>query len=143
MEFGADTWWLFGLLVTACVGAISYFLKRTMSVQDEHGKELKQFKDNFVSKSDLKDFKDGINKNLAKQDEHDKDINHIKQTYVSKEELKEFKDDNNKKLEKIQTDVDDIKSNTLTRKEFLNIQSKTENKLDRIYEILARREYQE
>lgn len=106
MDFGEDTWWLFGLLVTACVGVISYFLKRTMS----------------------------------KQDEHEKAINEIKRTYVNKDELKEFKSDINKSLEKLQQDVDNIKENSLTKREFLQIQNKTESKIDKIYELLMKKE---
>lgn len=107
MEFGADTWWLLGIVVAGVTSVIGYFLKRTMS----------------------------------RQDEHEKDINYIKQTYVSKEELKEFKDTVNKGLDKLQKDVDDIKSNSLTRKEFMQSQNKLEDKMDRMHDILmARRE---
>lgn len=106
MDFGEDTWWLFSLLATACIGIISYFLKRTMS----------------------------------KQDEHEKAINEIKRTYVNKDELKEFKSDINRGLEKLQQDVDNIKENSLTKREFLQIQNKTEGKIDRIYELLMKRE---
>lgn len=106
MEFGADTWWLFGLLATACIGAISYFLKRTMT----------------------------------KQDEHEKAINEIKRTYVNKDELKEVKNDINKGLEKLQHDVDNIKENSLTKREFLQIQNKTDSKIDKIYDLLMKRE---
>ena len=107
MEFGADTWWLLGIVVAGVTSVIGYFLKRTMS----------------------------------RQDEHEKDINYIKQTYVSKEELKEFKDTVNKGLDKLQKDVDDIKSNSLTRKEFMQSQNKLEDKISKIHDILmARRE---
>ncbi len=107
MEFEAGTWWLFCVLATACIGAISYFLKRTMT----------------------------------KQDEHEKAINYIKQTYVSKDELKEFKDTVNKGLDKLQKDVDDIKSNSLTRKEFMQSQNKLEGKIDKLFDrLMLRRE---
>lgn len=104
MEFGADVWWLVSLGITAVTSVIGYFLKRTMS----------------------------------KQDEHEKDINEIKRTYVNKDELKEFKNDVNKGLDKLQRDVDSIKENTLTRREFLQSQSKAENKIDKIYDLLIR-----
>lgn len=104
MEFGADVWWLVSLGITAVTSVIGYFLKRTMS----------------------------------KQNEHEKDINEIKRTYVNKDELKEFKNDVNKGLDKLQRDVDSIKENTLTRREFLQSQSKTENKIDKIYDLLIR-----
>lgn len=80
-----------------------------------------------------------LKRTMAKQDEHEKDINEIKRTYVNKDELKEFKNDVNKGLDKLQRDVDSIKENTLTRREFLQSQSKTENKIDKIYDLLIRR----
>lgn len=106
MEFGADVWWLVSLGITAVTSVIGYFLKRTMS----------------------------------KQDQHERDINHIKLTYVDKTELKEFKSDVNKNLDKLQQDVEDIKENGLTRREFLQVQNKTESKIDKIYDLLMRSE---
>ena len=107
MEFGADAWWLVSLGITAVTSVIGYFLKRTMS----------------------------------KQDEHEQSINHIKLTYVNKEELKEVKTDVNQGLTKLQQDVEDIKANNLTRKEFMQVQSKIEDKIDKIYDsLIARRE---
>ena len=73
-------------------------------------------------------------------DEHEKAINEIKRTYVNKDELKEFKSDINKSLEKLQQDVDNIKENSLTKREFLQIQNKTEGKIDKIYELLMKKE---
>lgn len=107
MEFGADTWWFLGIVVAGVTSVIGYFLKRTMN----------------------------------RQDEHEKDINYIKQTYVSKDELKEFKDTVNKGLDKLQKDVDDIKSNSLTRKEFMQSQNKLEGKIDKLFDrLMVRRE---
>lgn len=109
MEFGADVWWLVSLGITAVTSVIGYFLKRTMS----------------------------------KQDQHERDINHIKLTYVDKTELKEFKSDVNKSLDKLQQDVEDIKENSLTRKEFMASQNKIEGKIDKMYDVLlARRDNQ-
>lgn len=107
MEFGADVWWLVSLGITAVTSVIGFFLKRTMT----------------------------------KQDEHEKDINEIKRTYVNKNELKEFKNDVNKSLEKLQQDVDSLKENTLTKRDFLSTQNKTESKIDKIYDLLMRREH--
>ena len=107
MEFGEDTWWLLGIVIAGVTSVIGYFLKRTMN----------------------------------RQDEHEKDINYIKQTYVSKDELKEFKDTVNKGLDKLQEDVDTIKSNSLTRKEFMQSQNKLEGKIDKLFDnLIARRE---
>lgn len=83
-----------------------------------------------------------LKRTMAKQDEHEKDINEIKRTYVNKDELKEFKNDVNKGLDKLQQDVDSLKENTLTKRDFLTTQNKTESKIDKIYDLLMRRESQ-
>ncbi|CDC79769.1 putative uncharacterized protein [Clostridium sp. CAG:964] len=80
-----------------------------------------------------------LKRTISKQDKHEEDINHIKLTYVNKEELKELKNDTNKGLEKLQQDVDDIKSNTLTKKEFMQSTNKLENKIDKMYDLMIAR----
>lgn len=79
-----------------------------------------------------------LKRTISKQDKHEEDINHIKLTYVNKDELKELKNDVNKTLEKLQQDVDSIKENTLTKRDFLSVQNKTENKIDKIYDRLMK-----
>ena len=91
MKFGADTWWLVGLAVTIAIGIIGYFLKRTMS----------------------------------KQDQHEADIN-----------LKELKSDTATSMDKLQKDVEEIKVNTLSKADFYRSQAKTDDKMDKIYDML-------
>lgn len=102
MEFGADTWWIVATAATIVVGVISYFLKRTMS----------------------------------KQDENERDIKHIQLTYVTKEEFKDFKDETSGGINKLQKDVESIKDNTLTKADFYRLQSATDKKLDKLYELM-------
>lgn len=54
MEFGADTWWLVGLAVTIAIGIIGYFLKRTMSKQDQHEADINHIKLTYVTKEEFK-----------------------------------------------------------------------------------------
>ena len=103
MEFGADTWWIISTAATVAIGVISYFLKRTMS----------------------------------RQDRHEEDINHIKLTYVTRDQLKEFKEETNNGIGKLQKDIEEIKDNTLTKADFYRIQTKTEEKIDKIYDLLV------
>lgn len=91
-------------LGTLAIAVISYFLKRTIS----------------------------------KQDEHDKDIQIIKQTYVSKNELKEFKGEFKASLDKLSEDVEDIKRDCLSKKDFMVTQTRTEQKIDKIYDLLIK-----
>lgn len=84
MNFTADTWWLFGLIVTGAIAIIGFFLKRTINQTDRHDKEIKEIQISYVSKNELKDVKADINKAIGK----------------------------------LQTDVEQIKDNCLTRKDY-------------------------
>lgn len=101
MNFTADTWWLFDLIVTGVIAIIGFFLKRTINEADRHDKEIKE----------------------------------IQLSYVTKDELKDIKTDVNKSISKLQTDVEQIKDNCLTKKDYYNSinevkdEIKTQNKL--------------
>ena len=44
-----------GYIVTACVGVIGFFLKRTMTRLDATEKDVQTIKENYVKESDHKD----------------------------------------------------------------------------------------
>ena len=66
MEFGADTWWIVATAATIAVGIISYFLKRTMNKQDRHEEDINHIKLTYVTRDQLKEFKDAFEKQKAK-----------------------------------------------------------------------------
>lgn len=105
MEFGADAWWIFGIIWAAVVAVISFFLRRTINTQDRH----------------------------------DKDINEIKQTYVTKNELREVKNNLAEDIKKTQSDVEEIKEKMLTKQDYYRIQTQTETKLDKMYDLLLKK----
>ena len=106
MNFAADTWWLFGLIISGTIAIISFFLKRTINEADRHDKEIKE----------------------------------IQLSYVTNDELKEIKTDLHYSIGKLKTDVEQIKENCLTKKDYYNSinevkdEIKTQNKL--ILELL-------
>lgn len=79
-----------------------------------------------------------LKRTMFRQDRHEDDINHIKLTYVTKDELKELKEETSSGLEKLQKDVEEIKDNTLTKADFYRLQSGTDNKIDKIYDLLIK-----
>ncbi len=105
MNFGADTWWIVATVVTIAVGVIGFFLKRTMSTQDTH----------------------------------DKEINKIKQTYVTRDELREVKNGLSEEIKVTQADVKEIKEQLLPKSDYFRLQQQTENKIDKIYDLLLTR----
>ena len=86
MNFGQDTWWIICMIATVVIAIIGFFLKRTMTTQDMHSR----------------------------------DINEIKQTYVTKDELKE------------------VKERMLTKQDYYRLQTQTEKKIDKIYDLLLK-----
>ena len=47
--------WIITTAITLGIGAITYFLKRTMNQVDNHGKEIQQLNMEVVKKNDLKE----------------------------------------------------------------------------------------
>lgn len=98
MEFGADTWWLFTAAAGMAVGIISYFLKRTMSKQDEHEKDISHIKLTYVTKSELKELKDETSSGINKLQ---KDVEEIKDNTLTKADFFRLQANTDKKLDKL------------------------------------------
>lgn len=81
MNFGADTWWIVATAATIAVGIISYFLKRTMNKQDRHEEDINHIKLTYVTRDQLKEFKEETNSVL---DKLQKDVETIKDSTLTK-----------------------------------------------------------
>lgn len=79
-----------------------------------------------------------LKRTMSKQDKHEEDINHIKLTYVTKDELKEVKEETTTGINKLQKDVEEIKDKSLTKADFYRLQTNTDNKIDKIYDLLIK-----
>ena len=94
MNFTADTWWLFGLIVTGPIAIIGFFLKRTINEADRHDKEIKEIQLSYVTKDELKDVKTDVNKAIGKLQT---DVEQIKDTCLTKKDyynsINEVKDE--------------------------------------------------
>lgn len=98
MEFGADTWWIVAAAATMAVGVISYFLKRTMSKQDENEKDINHIKLTYVTQDQLKEFKEETNDGLKKLQ---KDVEEIKDNTLTKADFFRLQANTDKKLDKL------------------------------------------
>lgn len=83
MNFTADTWWLFGLIVTGAIAIIGFFLKRTINEADRHDKEIKEIQLSYVTKDELKDVKNDVNKSIGKLQTY---VEQIKDTCLTKKD---------------------------------------------------------
>lgn len=84
MNFGADTWWLFGLIVAGAITIIGFFLKRTINQTDEHDKSINEIKRTYVTKDEMKDLKSDVNKTISKLQT---DVEQIKDTCLTKKDF--------------------------------------------------------
>lgn len=77
-----------------------------------------------------------LKRTMNTQDAHSKDINRIKLTYVTKEELKETRDGLSADIKLTQSDVKEIKEQMLSKQDYYRLQTQTEQKIDKIYDLL-------
>lgn len=78
-----------------------------------------------------------LKRTMNNVDEHDKDIATIKQTYSTKEEVGQIKDELRTETKKLQTDIEEIKANYLTKDDFYRAQQNSERRLEKIYDLLV------
>ena len=98
MNFTADTWWLFGLIVTGAIAIIGFFLKRTINEADRHDKEIKEIQLSYVTKDELKDVKNDLNKSIGKLQT---DVEQIKESCLTKPDFYRSQMQTDKKIDKI------------------------------------------
>lgn len=98
MDFAADTWWIVTTAATIAVAIISYFLRRTMSKQDENEKDIKHIQLTYVTKTEFKDFKDETSGGISKLQ---RDIEEIKETGLSKADFYRSQANMERKLDKL------------------------------------------
>lgn len=81
MNFSVDTWWVFGLIISAAMSIIGFFLKRTINQTYDHEKSINEIKRTYVTKDELKDLKSDVNKSISKLQT---DVEQIKDTCLTK-----------------------------------------------------------
>ncbi len=85
------------LIITAVVGVVGFFLKRTMSRQDD-----------FATKEDVK--------RLSKEvDEHKQDIKNLNDKYATKQELKEIKND----ISEMRRSIETMRESAVDKEDFV------------------------
>lgn len=73
-----------GYIVTACVGVIGFFLKRTMTRLDATEKDVQTIKENYVKESDHKDSLYKIDEDIK---DVKKDIKTMNANFLTKEDF--------------------------------------------------------
>ncbi len=77
-----------------------------------------------------------LKRTVSKTDENDKDIQVIKQTYVTQDDFKEYKDQSRGDIKQLTADMGELKEKCLFKEDFYRTQAATDQKLDRIYDMI-------
>lgn len=122
MNLSSFEWWALTIVGGILFGIVAYFLKRTMNTTDEHCTAINELKQTSATKDELKS--------------HDEDINHIKQTYVTEDQMKEMRSELKSEIDKISANVDKIKEVTLPKEDFYRSHMETNNKLEKLQQLI-------
>ena len=106
-----------GIIITAAVGTIGYFLKRTMSQLG-----------NCATKSDVERIEDEVK-------EHKKDIKTLNDKYATKAELKEIKED----IADLRTSIEYLRENAIGREDFFRNISEVKDDIKDLKDFLMKK----
>ena len=84
MNFSADTWWIVGIVFSATIAIIAFFLKRTINQTDSHDKDINEIKRTYVTKDELKELKDDTKQSI---DKLSLDVEQIKETCLTRKDF--------------------------------------------------------
>ncbi len=105
--------WIITTAITLGIGAITYFLRRTMNQVDRQGNQLQELANKTITKEESK----------ATTEELKKDIREIRDNYTPKEVHR-------KDFDECRDDIKHIKSEYLTKDDFIREINKMDRKLD-------------
>ncbi len=111
--------WIITTAVTLGIGVISYFLKRTMSLVDQHNTELQAVREKCASKADLKEQTKEIKEDIRK----------IREDYTPRKT-------HQKDYDECRQDIKEIRENYLTKEDFIREIANVNRKLDRMTEMM-------
>ena len=93
-----ESWWIITTVVGLAIGVIGYFLKRTMSTVDNHGKDIQNIQLTYVTKDEMKTLRQ---ETTDKTDEIEKSVGDIKDKYLTKDDFYRTQANTDKKLDKM------------------------------------------
>lgn len=114
---------IYNMILTAGMGAIAFFLKRSFDKLDSRASrsEVDELKGKMESADERNASKAELNELKGKIESAD-------EKYASKTELNELK----KSIEKIENNIDFLKENTVRNAEFVRLMSRLETKIDNL-----------
>lgn len=98
------------IVITAAIGIISYFVKRTIDRQDD-----------CITRDEMQFH-------IATIEECKSDIKSINDRYATKSEVEEIK----RTIDKIDTAIDDIRETSVKNSEFIRVMTRLEAKIDNL-----------
>lgn len=111
--------WFITTALSMGIGAITYFLKRTMTQVDRHGEEIRKIMSDAATKAEQKEN----NKKLEQE------IRQIRDDYTPKEM-------HQKDFDECRNDIKEIRAEYLTKDDFIREMNKMDRKLDQMLELM-------
>lgn len=106
-----------GFIISAFVGVVGYFLKKTMSRQDE-----------FATKTDVKRLEKDV-------EENKRDIKNLNDKYATKAELREIKED----IADMRASIDYLRKNAISREDFFRNITEVKNDIKDLKDFLIKK----
>lgn len=106
-----------GIIITAAVSVVGYFLKRTMNRQDD-----------FATKEDIGRLEKEV-------EEHKQDIKTLNDKYATKAELREIKED----IANMRESIEFVKDNAINREDFLRNISEVKGDIKDLKDFLMKK----
>lgn len=141
-ELTSFNWLMICIAISATTGLSGFFLKDVFKKNEKQSDEINEIQKDYPSRSELNGAISslrGENRGIVdKLDRHEQEIQTIKQAYATKDDLKDMRLELRSETKALADDVTEIKSNYLTKDEYLRRQVETDRKLDRIFDFLLK-----
>ena len=98
MTLTAMEWTVLGGAASALIGVATFFIRRLILANDEHGKDIQHIKQTYVTKEDFSDMRKELRVETKKLSEN---MEEVKDKYLTKDEYFRTQAATEKKLDKM------------------------------------------
>lgn len=106
--------WAVGVTVATVIGIISFFLKTTINKNNDTAEKVNDLKQNSATRGEIKELTEKFSQ--------------LNDKFATKEEVREIKNG----MAAMQTDIKEIKDETVKSSDFIRIMTRLEDKIDKL-----------
>lgn len=128
MVISSFEWAIIGAAASMVIGVIGFFLKSLFKKPEKHEGDISHIRENFAKKETV----EMLGQKLSQMQQE------FPQKFATKDDLKEMRLEMRQDNHKLTRDIEEIKDNYLTKADFLSNSRKTEDRVEKIYDILVK-----